>query len=446
MPTIFIPIESTLRELDYKINLARLFCKEGLAVVIGNPPFLRDELKYKNYRAIFLEKGFNPDPEYYQYLIDKGVVVYDFSDEGAAKPVYSINYSPVIEILKKINAAFLWGEAQKHDLSVRNPEEEITSKYKVIGAPAFDLSTPKYKYFHEILKPKNLPESYILINTNFGCYQSYTIEEYLEACSKISPLSIQMIREAYTLEEKQFEIFKEWLENIIQFFPNETFLIRPHPVEIKENYKKIFSRYKNVIISKEGNANQIIASAKLVLHKDCSTAMQSCLMGVPTISVGGESLAREYAQWPLAFSMQPDTIDQAKELIQKILVDKKWDEETQASIDKKAKKILEANFHNIGEASKALVDFIKKDAEQLIKDKSPYKLIDSRSKIQKLKHFVRKLLPLHYKIDIATRETLIKFTKRDISKRLNAFESVDPLGIEFSIKKIFPNVYKISKK
>ena len=216
-------------------------------------------------------------------------------------------------------------------------------------------------------------------------------------------------------------------------------------MEIKENYKKIFSRYKNVVISKEGNANQAIASAKLVLHKDCSTAMQSYLMEVPAISLGGD-LFKEYHQWPLAFSVQPDTIDQAKKLIQKLLVDKKWDETTQRSIDHAAKKRLEENFYNIGEASKALIDFIIKDAEQLIKDKNPYKLVDSRSKIQKLKHFVRKFLPLHYKIDVATRETLIKFTKKDISNRLDSFESVDPLGIEFTVKKIFPNAYQISKK
>ena len=49
-PIFFLPVESTPRELDYKLNLARYFCNEGFDVIIGNPPFIRDELKYKNYK------------------------------------------------------------------------------------------------------------------------------------------------------------------------------------------------------------------------------------------------------------------------------------------------------------------------------------------------------------------------------------------------------------
>ena len=67
-PIIFLPIECITREFYYKLNLARISCNNKLDVIMGNPPFIRDELKYKNYKGLFVEKGENPDPEYYFQL------------------------------------------------------------------------------------------------------------------------------------------------------------------------------------------------------------------------------------------------------------------------------------------------------------------------------------------------------------------------------------------
>lgn len=446
MITIFLPVESTRRELDYKLNLARIFCSKGYKVIFGNSSFIRDELKYKNYQAIFLEKGLNPDPGYYSLLQSKGIYLYDLSDEGAVEPVYSINYQPTIDGLKYMRLIFLWGEAQKADLIKRNTDPLLSKKYTVIGNPAFDLCSHTYKAFHRNLKPTMFPATYILVNTNFGCAQSYDIEEHLQACTLINPLTAETWRRSYIKEEKEFRIFSVWLTNIIESFPAEKFLIRPHPSERLENYVKIFGGYKNVIISKEGNANQAIASAKLVIHKDCSTALQSYLMKVPVISLGGEVLSADYAQWPLAFSLSPKNLDDAKILIQNICLHGQWDEALQLQIDKKAKKILAENFHDVGDSSKELVDFILKDAQQLIKDSFPYKLIDARTPIQKIKVFVRKILPLYYKTPRVVRETFFKITKKDILVRLSFFESVSSLGVKFKVKKVFHGTFELSRE
>jgi|GEM_PF-1753214 surface carbohydrate biosynthesis protein len=445
-PIFFLPIECTPREFDYKLNLTRYFCNKGFDVIIGNPPFIRDELKFKNYRAVFLEKGLNPDPNYYLQLSGKGIHLYDLGDEGAANPVYSITYQPAVDSLKCMRAIFLWGEAQKVDLIKRNPDEDLSKKYKLLGNPAFDLCTFKYREFYNYLRPKGLPQSYILVNTNFGSFNSYNIDEQLKACTLISPMSLQMMRESYAKEEKQFSVFREWLKDIIETFPNETFVIRPHPTEIQENYKKLFGHYNNVVISKEGNANQAIAPAKIVLHKDCSTALQSYLMGVPVISLGSPSLNIQSAQWTLAFGALPENLEQAKYLINKILLNKKWDQDIRSEIDKRAKKILDSYFCNVGDSTKELVDFIVKDAESLLREQKPYKLIDSRSKVQKLKLFIRKFMPLYYKVPKAARETLVKYTKQDILTRLSFFEVVDPLGIDLNVKKVFPNAFMVSIK
>lgn len=445
-PYFLIPIEITTRELDYKLNIARYFATMGFNILIGNPAYIRDELKYKNYLGVFLEKGANPDPEYYHFLTKKGLYLYDLSDEGVADhPIYSLNYQPSVDSLLTMRKIFLWGGAQKDKLMAMNPNRDLEKKYLITGYPGFDLATPKYKKMYKEQKPEALPDSYILINTNFGCFQSHSIEEHLNACQKISPLSVQMIEDGYKREEGQFEVFKKWMDDIIQAFPSEIFVLRPHPVELIENYEKLFGHYDNVVISKAGNAVQAIASAKLVLHKDCSTAMQSYLMEIPVLSLGGSALSHDYAQWTLAFGALPETSQEAINLIDSVLVDGVWDPKMQREIDKRSQAVLSSHFYNIGNSTNELVEFITKDTQDLRRKFVPYKLQDSRSLVQKLKVFIRKHLPLHYKIPLATREVMHEFDKQDILKRLDLFEKIDPLVCEFKVSKIFPNTYKIKK-
>jgi len=339
---------------------------------------------------------------------------------------------------------FLWGERQKEDLIERNANTELQKKYTLIGNPGFDLCFPNLLPFNRQLKPADIPESYILVNTNFGSINSYGINEHLRACPAISPLSRGMMEEGYKKEEKQWLVFRSWLEGIIAAFPDEQFLIRPHPTELQGYYEKYFGKYKNVMISKKGNVNYITASAKIILHKDCSTAMQGYLMGVPSISLGEDALYETYEQWPLNFSFLPKTLEEAKDLIKEMLkggMDKAvWEE-----LDKKAKVTLRRNFSNLGNSTQALVETIVQDSQDLLKNFTSYPIIDSRTFIQKTKLFIRKRLWLHYKVPKASRLTLIKFTKKDIMKRLTLLEWVDPVGGEYRVRKLFPNAFQISK-
>ncbi len=364
-PTLFLPIESPKRELDYKLNLARHFCKAGFDVILGNPPYIRDELKYKNYRGVFLEKGVNPDPAYYKHLMQKGIYLYDLSDEGATNPVYAITHEPAIKSLHCMRKIFLWGSNQKVDLISRNPNSGLENKYIIMGTPAFDLSTARYKSFYQALKIKTLPQSYILVNTNFGCFMGYSLKEQLKACSLISPTTLKLFKDSYQEEKTHFIDFKGILEELIISYPNEQFLIRPHPVEIQEKYDEIFKHYPNVTISKKGDINQAMSGAKIILHKDCTTAMQGYLTSIPVLSLQ-KGNSHSSHKWALAFGEVPQTLEEAKEMIDYLLKNKKWDSKTQSKIDQQAHKKLKDYFHNIGTSTKEFVDFIVKDAKPLL--------------------------------------------------------------------------------
>lgn len=443
-PIVFLPIESTPREFDYKLNLARLFLDAGYDVMIGNPPFLRDELKYKNYQGMFLEKGVNPDPEYYSNLQNKNISLFCLSDEGASFPAFSVTYKPATDALKTMEKIFLWGEFQKDDLIARNDDIDLSSKYLVTGYPGLEFSLPKYKEYNKKLRPKTLPNEYILVNTNFAMYNGLTVAENIEACSAMSPETLQMIESLAISEEKAFTKFYEWLIAIIRSFPSELFLIRPHPLEKPEKYIEYFSGLSNVIVSKDGAINQALVGAKIVLHRDCTSALQSYIMGLPVISLVESYYEHIHSPWALAFGAQPKSIDEAKSIIAYILENKKLALKLEETINPRAMHELSQRFCNLGDSTRDILSVILPRMQYNLENFRPYKITDNRKLIQKIKLCIRKFMPLHYKVPHGSRRQLLPILKRDIQTRMQLLEDVDGLKINYRIKKLYPNVFFIS--
>lgn len=443
-PIIFLPIESTPRELDYKLNIARIFCSKGFDAIIGNPPFLRDELKYKNYRGIFLEKGMNPDPDYYQKLIDKGIAIYCLSDEGASIPSFSVTFDPAVNSLKKAEKIFLWGNFQKNDLISRNSDSELANKYHISGYPGFDLSFPKYKHYHSTLKPDFIGSNYILVNTNFASFNGYDPEEWFKACNAMSPETKETMLASYEMEKQSFGSFLDWLEKVIEQFPGEQFLIRPHPLERQDVYEEMTKKFKNLTISRKGNANQVITGSKLVIHSDCTTAMQSYLFGIPVISLAHSHLESVRSKWSLEFGAKPKTITEAISLVSHIIKEGAFDQHLSAEINTSAQSIFDEWFNKIGQSTEDIVAMMLAKTESTTGFEE-IKLKDSRTFKQKLKTYIRKFLPLHYKVPLAARVPLEKFTKNDLTDRLNLLNQVDNKSANYAIHKLYPNSYLISQ-
>ena len=443
-PILFLPVESTPRELDYKLNIARHFCQAGFDVMIGNPPFLRDELKYKNFKGIFLEKGMNPDPEYYQALIKKGIKVFCLSDEGAAVPAFSVTYPAAIQTLKLAERIFMWGQCQVDDLIKRNSDKELSDKYMVTGYPSFDLCLNKYKKYHQKLRPKTLGEGYILINSNFASVNGYSIEETLEGCPDMSPETLEAIKNTYANESKKFDSFKKWLLKISEIFPDETFIIRPHPVEKEDGYQELIRANPTFRICRDGNANQAISGAKLVLHNDCTTALQSYLMGVPVISLSKSNDEPVHAEWALAFGTLPATIDEAIDFVKSVVETGAFDKKTQNEIDKRAKTVQDRWFANIGNSTSQIVATMLKSWLTVVSDNEYIQIRDQRTFIQKIKKIIRSYLPLHYKVPIISRIPLSKFEKTDVLTRIKLLDEIDSVSCHYNVKKLYPNTFLIS--
>ena len=448
-PIFFLPVEVTPRELDYKLNLARRICRKGWDVILGNPAFISDELRYTNYQGIFLEKGVSPEVDRYRF--SGNIALYCLGDEGAASPAYSLDYPPTVEALNLCEKVFLWGKLQKNDLSQRLPGHALNKKYVVTGNPGFDFSCPRWRPYHLALRPKGLPSNCILINTNFASCNGFSMEETFEAVTHCSPSTRTFIEKTYETEGQRFAFFKKTLSSLFQDFPDQSFLIRPHPTEKHDNYKASFGHYPNVVISNQGTVEQAIAGSKLVLHCDCTSALQAYKMGVPVISLAHTdvpSLKRldMIAKWALAFGALPETYSELENLVQSVLQDGVFPPDVQEKVNTKAQSMLDGMFHGNRNATLELLEHLDPAFKKIQTSFVPRPLHNQRSRVHKVKMWGRKFLPLHYKVSKVLGTVLRKISVRNVRNRLSLMEHYDPLGCSFNAKKIYPNAFHLSLK
>jgi hypothetical protein len=67
-------------------------------------------------------------------------------------------------------------------------------------------------------------------------------------------------------------------------FPDYTIVVRPHPTESHEVYRRIASRCRRVKVTNEGNVVPWLLSAKALIHNGCTTGVEAFEMRVPAIS------------------------------------------------------------------------------------------------------------------------------------------------------------------
>ena len=74
------------------------------------------------------------------------------------------------------------------------------------------------------------------------------------------------------------------IKKLSKNFPDQTIILRPHPVEKLETYTNYLSNLYNVHIIREGSAKEWILNASMVIHSACTTGIESFLAEKPVIS------------------------------------------------------------------------------------------------------------------------------------------------------------------
>lgn len=291
----YLPIEVLSRELDAKIYFAVQLIKNGYScVVIGKKYGVRKHMQLQYNPFIYFDKGISYGKiNRYQAIRKKGGVTVEIPEEGG---VYGDMFEGTLNpykgnCIEYVEGNCVWGEAQRK-LILENINNADENKVIATGYPSFDLLQSDLREYYRKLSDfqNHSQKEHILINTNFACYNgkinfqesaliNKKASEYLYNEKMLEKYNIQ-----YSYEEKVYFCFIKMIKTLSAKLPNEKIIIRPHPVEKIESYKELFKSTRNVHIIKDGSVRQWIINSKAVIHHDCTTGIESYLMGKPTIS------------------------------------------------------------------------------------------------------------------------------------------------------------------
>jgi len=297
-PTLIIPVESQVRELDAKLLLACFATERGYPVILGSRAYVHFEIGSMP-QGIYMAKSMRSISVMMFRLIRKlGHDIVAWEEEALVHPpadvFYPLRLSP--QALRFISILFAWGP-ENEALMLGYPQLPSQLQIRVTGNPRGDMLRPELApYFAEqVQKLRDAHGQFILINTNFT-----DVNPYLPGIGLFTPLKDprkprpmgqagkgmpRPFAEGLELHKQRIlDDFLAMIPALEKAFPGFKIVIRPHPSEEHRIYHELAARCSRVVVNSEGNVLPWLLACELLVHNGCTTAAEAYAMGVPAVA------------------------------------------------------------------------------------------------------------------------------------------------------------------
>jgi surface carbohydrate biosynthesis protein len=303
MKVIYIHIEITKREYLSKILLSFFAARLGFTVIMGDILYLFSKMrKLKDREGIFHFKDIAPSElnlslfkrlKKNNFIItsidEEGGIEYKDYDKDVVNSFLADRYSE--ETIELVDAIFSWGDFDYNSLIKNFPK--FKNKFYNTGNPRLDFCKKELEIFFENNDTNKLNEEKkpILIISDIGnIMSSKSLSDQVSINRKAAELTNNIDKK----ENQQFEIYSNkviylgeyvnLIKKLVKNFPNEKFILRPHPTERKEDWINILGDYNNLNITKEKSVTSWIRNCKIMIHGSCYTALEAAILKKPVIS------------------------------------------------------------------------------------------------------------------------------------------------------------------
>ena len=288
MKRIFLPIEIKAREFHSKILFSLFAVEYGFEVLLGGQSELFEALPDFG-QGLYIDKSVAiTRRERFLHFRSLGNHIVAWNEEGLIYHSDNVYHATRMdqEAFDQTDLFFAWGPHETKTILTRYPE----AKKKVFqtGNPRMDLLRPIFRTY---CKPRisQLRKSYgsiILINTNFPLYNFYKGFDAGINMFDAYPLAEQheFKSQFYEFSRKGYDGFMAAIPEIRNAFPEHTIVIRPAPVENADPWIERFGNQKRTLITKEGNVVEWIQAADVVVQFNCTTGVETFLLGVPAVA------------------------------------------------------------------------------------------------------------------------------------------------------------------
>jgi surface carbohydrate biosynthesis protein len=297
-PTLIIPVENQVRELDPKLLLVCTAVARGFPCVVGS----RREIEFRIDafpRSIYLSKSMTVRSALFFTVARKlGHEIMTWDEEALVhlppRIYFSRRLSPLA--IRYVSGLFAWGP-DNAALWKGYYGLTPTTPIHVTGNPRADMLRPETRSFYrqEVEGIRERFGDFILVNTNFNHVNAFYPGMNLFRPSKRPGQKPKFGRAArgMTFEYAQglrdhkqavLEDFKKTIPALERAFPHCNIVVRPHPTENHDTYRQIATRCSRVHVTNEGNVVPWLLATKALVHNGCTTGLEAFVLGVPAVS------------------------------------------------------------------------------------------------------------------------------------------------------------------
>lgn len=368
---LIIPVEIFARELISKLLIAKYAIANNFIVYLGSHNSIKLLLKSKENKSgiIICKGGVSKD---YLDLIKKKISYHIVLDEELApeRDNYKDNIKFRFDLENKKNISYFFVLNSKIKTIAKKVFSKNETKIYSFGWPRFDLYKKIVKkiFKDDINKIKKKYNNFILINSDFFYTDFNSNNEINREIKKLKNIgkeyfnSKKQINDRIIIEKKrykkqkiEFNLFINKIKKISEISKFKL-ILRSHPAENENNYKKIFSNNKKIIVKAgKDDVTPYIMASKGVLHKGCTTGYQAILLGKKIGFIKLGLYTNNLVKYKKILLKKSSKIKNQKDFLKWISNEKDLDNSLKLSSDFRKELNIDKEL-----ASKKIVNFIKK--------------------------------------------------------------------------------------
>jgi surface carbohydrate biosynthesis protein len=438
---ILFPLETYVREIDFRLVLALHLLKPGRQILLGNHTDiyrLTQHLRSSVYVGKCLH---NVSPvrqrDCYDHAKQNDVRVVYLHEEGGVFENDLAHWRH--ELFRRLMPDWLaaddhfcsWGKVQA-DI-YRETKPVFDHHIHVTGHPRFDLCKERFAelYAAESRSIRQEHGKFVLINTNFG-HGTYASGNGYFFEPPRTPLNDRDKRRFFTdyfaYDTGQYAAFIRLIDHLEANLPDHRIIVRPHPSEETGYYTDLLKRFERVRVVRHGSLNAWLKACHTLVHSGCTTGIEGALCGARVISFTPQKNAQFSKRIPNLAGVPASTQEEVLSLIQ----DESW-KGGLSSLSPEAAQELGQLFANFQDDQDSFASFVRV-IEQCL-DEAPettvVKPLDGllwKGRIENMKNTARKLLPrqLHLKshANLHARQKFSGFIASDVTDKLEALSSI----------------------
>ena len=282
-PHVCLIVDNPLRDLEGLVLLGRQLATRGAKVTLVpmyeqgfDVPALRPDLVLVNYT-----RPNNADliKSYKRAGILVGVL--DTEGIGGKNPDQFAQMVKSAGCTDLVDLYCVWGHAQ-HDAFLRNgtvPPDLLHAT----GCPRYDFCASPWR---AALPKPSVASGYVLINTNFPTvnprFSNSSTHE--EAAMVQAGFSREFARQFIADAGQAYRAVLDMSIKLARHFSDVQFVLRPHPFENIRSYDRL-AELPNAHVIQDGTSIEWINGARLLVHQNCSTAIEATMLNVEPLSM-----------------------------------------------------------------------------------------------------------------------------------------------------------------